>query len=146
MTTDVKTISAMNPNPSKPAGMPLASKIFIALMILAGALYFTYSKIHIPTNFTSVYKVAETPQTRILFNEKEVVVAKCRDMKNIGLYLESNITQDEYNGILMAVSTVPSTILTVKNQELTFKIKGVKLKVYDCQIDKGVLLGKIIKN
>jgi hypothetical protein len=141
----VETISSMGQAPTKASGMPLASKIFIAISILAIGIAVVYKSLP-KMNFSSVNKVETTsPINKVLFNEKEVIVAKCNDANTIGLYLECGITQKEYIGIKDAVINIGTKALIIKGQELTFYIDGVKFMVYNCQLEKGVLIGKIKK-
>jgi len=144
MKNENESISSMNPEPTKLAGMPLMAKIFMIVAVLAIGGYFAYTKLYVkPPPPRTVTAVA--PADKILFHTGEVVVAKCNDLADIGLYLESDITMNEYNATLDAVARIPSTSLVIPNQELTYNIKGSKLLVYKCQVSKGVLMGKLKK-
>jgi hypothetical protein len=152
MKTENPTISTMNPEPIKASGTPLVAKIFIILFILGIGGYYLYTKVivKIPAQ-GPVTQTYTPPAQKVLFHKGEVIEAKCKDFKNIGLYLESDITQDDFNTTLMAVATIPSTSLVIPNQELTYKAKSGKLLVYKCQIVKdpqdghGILMGKLKK-
>jgi len=133
--------------------MPLAAKIFILIAILAIVGYsgytYVYNKFN-PEIKSATEQVVNTldeiyGSTIIAFRTNDVIKVKCKDSSTISLYLEDVISRDEYKGTLMAVQSFPSTQLTVKNQELTFVVNGVKLKVYQCQMYQGILIGKLTK-
>lgn len=141
--TKVESVSTMNQTPSKASGMPLASKIIFILFALGIMGYFTYA-------YVLVKVPAQPPATAIapiekpMFYKGEVIVVKSKDFKDIGLFLESDMTKDEYQTTLWAVATIPSTALVIHQQELTYKASKSKMKVYKCQVSKGVLMGKVV--
>ena len=136
-------METINQKPVKASGMPLGAKFFLALLIMIGVSYYVYQEVII--KLPTVPAAVVVPPPNFLFTDGKIIPAKCRDFKDISLYLECGITKEEYNGVLVAVASFPSTQLTIKNQELTFVVNGVKLRVYNCQMAQGVLMGKLTK-
>jgi hypothetical protein len=151
MKTTGTTISTMNQNPPKATGMPLASKIALILLLLTVTVGFGYNYVFvkIPAQNPTT-KIAPAPVEKMLFHKGEVITAKCKDFNNISLYLESDLTKNEYGTVLRAVATIPSSVLVIPSQELTFKSISPYLKirtnfkVYKCQVSNGVLMGKVV--
>lgn len=148
--TEPKTISSMNPNPPKASGMPRGLKIFmifLCILCLGAFVIHTFILVKVPPQ-PPVVQIQ--PTQKVAFHKGDVITAKCKDFKDIGLYLESDMSVDDFNTTLSAVATIPSTALVIPNQELTFKSISpnlkihTKLKVYKCQVSKNVLMGKIV--
>ena len=143
-TTDT-TISTMNQNPPKALGMPFGIKIgliiFAFIMVAVGSAQFWYKR---GITFNPTTEIAPAPAEKILIHKGEVMTAKCKDFNNIGLYAESDMTASDYSTTLRAVATIPSSILVVPTQELTYKSTKSKMKVYKCQVMKGTLMGKVV--
>lgn len=150
------TVSSLEMKPNKPTGMPKGVKItMILFFIIVGGIFLFLQlgvKWHPITNFftkPAVVQKAPDPKSRILFHPKEVIIAKCKDFTDISLYLESNISQNDYNTTLEAMVTLPSKVLVVVGQEITYKSPDGNLKVYQCQVvkdgktGKSILMGKL---
>jgi len=128
--------------PLKPAGIPLGIKIFMIIAVLALGGYYAYTKLYV--KLPEPAPIA-APTPNIFSHKGEIVVAKCKDFCDISLYLESDITMDDYKTTLLAVSTIRSASLEIPNQELTYKSPNGKIMVYKCQRVKGILMGKLKK-
>ncbi len=127
---------------TKSSGMPLDFKIFIGILIFMMLGYFGYEYGY------KKYIVKPAPAKvveKVFGHTGGVIVVKCKDFKDISLYLESDITLDQYKTTLDAVASIPSATLVIPNQELTFNTSNGRVMVYKCQVEKGVLIGKLRK-
>lgn len=138
----METINTMNQNPAKAVGMPFGVKILLIIFGLGFGLFLTYSVFIYKPEPTPI--VVQAPAEKSIFHKGEVIVAKSKDFKDIRLYLVSDVTMNDYSTILRAVASIPSTVLVVPSQEVTFNSAKAKLMVYKCQIASGVLMGKVV--
>jgi hypothetical protein len=137
-----QTISKVTKDSNKSAGMPLFAKIGLVVLILSMAGIFFYQRI-----FPTPKKVETTtqPVMKPLFTNGQTMTAKCITFDDISLYLETPISVDDFNNILLAVSTLKPEQLTIPGQEVSFTSGDKKLIIYNCCYSSNVLMGKIRK-